>query len=70
MAGFEKQNDLLALGNPGVAEADTHAPAQRLGIQQSLRQRFGYQEPADPTPVRADLVARKVPFCPPPGLNI
>ena len=46
-ARFEEQEDVLAIGDPGSAEAHAHAPAQRLGVQQSLGQRFGHEEPAD-----------------------
>jgi hypothetical protein len=37
MAGFEQQEHMLAIGNPGAAEAHAHASTQRLGVQQSLR---------------------------------
>ena len=46
-AGFEEQENVLAIGDPGSAEPHAHAPAQRLGVQQSLGQRFGHEEPAD-----------------------
>jgi hypothetical protein len=46
-ARFEQQEDVLAIGDPDSAEAHPHAPAQRLDVQQSLGQRFGYEEPAD-----------------------
>jgi hypothetical protein len=46
-ARFEEHEDVLAICDPGSAEADAQAPAQRLGVQESLRQRFGHEEPAD-----------------------
>ena len=46
-AWFEQQENILAFGDPTSSEADAHAPAQSLDIQQLLGQRFGYEEPAD-----------------------
>src|SRR5262249_46573526 len=46
-AWLEEHDGVLTIGNPGSAEADAHAPTQRLDVQQSLRQRFGHEEPAD-----------------------
>ena len=45
--GLEEHEDVLAVGDPGSAEAHAHASAQRLGVQQSLGQRFCNEEPAD-----------------------
>jgi hypothetical protein len=42
-----KQDDLVAVGDPGAAEAHPHASAQRFGIQQSLGQRITDEEVAD-----------------------
>jgi hypothetical protein len=44
---FEEQKNLLAIGDPGAAEVYAHPSSQRLGIQQSLGQRFGHEKPAD-----------------------
>jgi hypothetical protein len=46
-ARFEEQDDLLAVGDPGSAEPHAHPSAQRLDVQQSLRQRFGHKESAN-----------------------
>jgi hypothetical protein len=35
-ARFEEQQDLLAIGGPGSAEAHTHPPAQRLDYSSLL----------------------------------
>ena len=32
-ARFEEEDDVLAIGDPGSAEAHAHAPVQRLGVQ-------------------------------------
>jgi hypothetical protein len=42
-----QQHDVFAVGDPGAAEPDAHAPAQRLGEQHPFGQRAGNQEPAD-----------------------
>jgi hypothetical protein len=31
-------NDVLAIGDPGSVEAHLHAPPQRLGVEQFIRQ--------------------------------
>src|SRR5215469_16336217 len=49
VAGFKEQHDTLALGNPSSAEAYPHAPAQRLGVEQSLWHLFWHEEPTDCT---------------------
>jgi hypothetical protein len=46
-ARFEEQDDLLTVGDPGSAEPHAHLSAQRLDVQQPLRQRFGQKESAD-----------------------
>jgi hypothetical protein len=45
-AGFVQQHDVLAVGDPGIAESDAHPPAERFGVQQTLGQRSWSQEPA------------------------
>ena len=47
MAGFEEQEDVLAIGDPGSAEAHAHAPAHPLGVQQSLGQRLCHEKVPD-----------------------
>jgi hypothetical protein len=46
-ARFEEQEHVFTVGDPRSTEAHAHAPPQRLGVQKSLGQRFGHQEPAD-----------------------
>jgi hypothetical protein len=46
-ARLVKQEDVLAVGDPGSAEAHSHAQPQRLGIEQPTRQRIWNEEPAD-----------------------
>ena len=46
-AGFVQQHDVFAVGDPGAAEPDPHAPPQRLGEQQPVGERIGDEEPAD-----------------------
>jgi hypothetical protein len=46
-ARFEGQDDLLVVGDPGSAEPHAYPSAQRLDVQQSLRQRFGHKESAN-----------------------
>jgi len=38
---------VLAIGNPGPAEAHAHAPPQGLGVEQSIWQRIWNEEAAD-----------------------
>jgi hypothetical protein len=45
--GFVQQHDVLAVGDPGAAEPDPHASAQRLGEQHPVGERAGDEEPAD-----------------------
>jgi hypothetical protein len=35
-AGFEEEDDALAIGDPGSAETDAHAAAEGLGVQQAF----------------------------------
>jgi hypothetical protein len=44
-----EQNDVLAVGDPGSAEAHPHAPPQRLGVEQSIRHRIWNEEAANPS---------------------
>src|SRR5215510_4948589 len=44
---LEEHKGMLAIGNPASAETHAHPPTQRLDIQQSFRQRFGHEEPAN-----------------------
>jgi len=44
---LEEHDDALAVGDPGSVEADAHAPAQRLGEQESRREWLGHEEAAD-----------------------
>ena len=46
-AGFVQHENVFAVGDPGAAELDAHAPAQRLGEQQPGGQRIRDEEPAD-----------------------
>src|SRR5262249_12233200 len=46
-AGLVQQNHVLAIGNPGPAEAHAHAPPQGLGVAQSIWQRIWNEEAAD-----------------------
>jgi hypothetical protein len=46
-ARLEKQEHVLAICDPSTAEADAHAPPQRLGIEKSFGQPLGRQKPAD-----------------------
>jgi hypothetical protein len=46
-ARLVEQDDVLAIGDPRSTEAHSHAPPQRLGIEQSIRQRMCDEEPAD-----------------------
>src|SRR5262245_38377712 len=43
-ARFVQEHDVLAVGDPFFAEPDAHPAAQRLGEQQSFRQRLGCEE--------------------------
>jgi hypothetical protein len=45
--GLVQQHDVFAIGDPRVREPDPHAPAQRLGVEQSFGKRVRDQEPAD-----------------------
>jgi len=42
-----EQDHVIAIDDPGAAEAHPHAPAQRLGVEQSIRQWIWNEEPAD-----------------------
>jgi hypothetical protein len=42
-----RDHALARLGNPRATEAHSHAPPQRLGVEQSIRQRMCDEEPAD-----------------------
>jgi hypothetical protein len=46
-ARLVEQDDVLAIGDPPSTEAHPHAPPQRLGVEQSIRQRMCDEEPAD-----------------------
>ena len=48
-AGLVQQYDVLAVGDPVVAEPDPHPPPQRLGVQHPLGQLDRYQESSDRT---------------------
>jgi hypothetical protein len=41
-AGFEQQENILALDDPTPCEAHTHAPTQTLYVQKHLGRRLGY----------------------------
>ena len=45
--GLVQQHDVFTVGDPGTAEPDPHATAQRFGEQQPVGERIGDQEPAD-----------------------
>jgi hypothetical protein len=45
-ARFVKKEHILAVGDPLAGELDSHPSAQRLGKQQSLRERLGGEEAA------------------------
>jgi hypothetical protein len=47
LAGLVKEHNVLAVGDPVCAEADSHAAAQRLGEQQPTGQRLRDEEPSD-----------------------
>src|SRR5229473_3969423 len=46
-ARLMEQDHVIAIDDPGAAEAHPHAPAQRLGVEQSIRQWIWNEEPAD-----------------------
>jgi hypothetical protein len=46
-ARLVEQDDVLAIGDPPSAEAHSHTPPQRLGVEYSIRQRMCDEEPAD-----------------------
>src|SRR5436190_23154247 len=68
-ARLEEQDDVLAIGDPGSAETHAHAPAQRLGVQQSLGQRFCHEKPADCSRCERTLLPRQSHALPPIGLT-
>ena len=43
-AGFVEEDDILAVGDPLAGELHAHPSAQRLGEEQSLRERLGGEE--------------------------
>jgi hypothetical protein len=42
-----QQNHVLAIGDPGAAEAHAHAPPQGLGVEESFWQRIWNEKAAD-----------------------
>ena len=66
-ARLEEQKRAIAIDDPGSPKAYAHPPPQRLDIQQSLRQRFRHEEPADRSRREGSLLPRQA-HCSPPQL--
>jgi hypothetical protein len=60
---FVQQHDVLAVGDPGVAEPDPQAPAQRLGEQHPVGERAGDEEPADSSGCQRSLLPGQAHNC-------
>ena len=57
--GLKKHKNVLAVRDPGPAEADAHAPAQRFKVQEPFGQRFGGEKPTRSSGRKRTLLPRQ-----------